>query len=286
MASQKQSKAPKVEHFRMSLIDDMTHKQLWVMRFTRTTFFVSIVSVVMVIMALSYSLIAFTPIKTFIPGYPDAHTKRAAINNALMIDSLQNVIYTWKFYTENLKKVMEGADPVLIDSVIRAQDATEELSATERKKLDSKDSLLRANVRAEERFGLSGAKERRHPIEGVHFFTPLKGVVSQGYDQLLHPYIDITAPANSVVFSVLDGTVIGAGWSDDSGYTLQIQHTGDIVSVYKHNQKLLKKTGDKVTAGMPVAIVGNTGSLTTGEHLHFELWYKGEAVDPTKYINF
>ena len=286
MASQKQSKAPKVEHFRMSLIDDMTHKQLWVMRFTRTTFFVSIVSVVMVIMALSYSLIAFTPIKTFIPGYPDAHTKRAAINNALTIDSLQNVIYTWKFYTENLKKVMEGADPVVIDSVIRAQDATAELSATERKKLDSKDSLLRANVRAEERFGLSEANERRLPIEGVHFFTPLKGVVSQGYDQLLHPYIDITAPANSVVFSVLDGTVIGAGWSDDSGYTLQIQHTGDIISVYKHNQKLLKKTGDKVTAGMPVAIVGNTGSLTTGEHLHFELWYKGEAVDPTKYINF
>ena len=286
MASQKQSKAPKVEHFRMSLIDDMTHKQLWVMRFTRTTFFVSIVSVVMVIMALSYSLIAFTPIKTFIPGYPDAHTKRAAINNALTIDSLQNVIYTWKFYTENLKKVMEGADPVMIDSVIRAQDATEELSATERKELDSKDSLLRANVRAEERFGLSGVNERRLPIEGVHFFTPLKGVVSQGYDQLLHPYIDITAPANTVVFSVLDGTVIGAGWSDDSGYTLQIQHTGDIISVYKHNQKLLKKTGDKVTAGMPVAIVGNTGSLTTGEHLHFELWYKGEAVDPTKYINF
>ena len=286
MASQKQSKAPKVEHFRLSLIDDMTHKRLWVMRFTRTTFFVSIVSVVMVIMALSYSLIAFTPIKTFIPGYPDAHTKRAAINNALTIDSLQNVIYTWKFYTENLKKVMDGADPVLIDSVIRTQDATAELSATERKKLDSKDSLLRANVRAEERFGLSGANERRLPIEGVHFFTPLKGVVSQGYDQLLHPYIDITAPANSVVFSVLDGTVIGAGWSDDSGYTLQIQHTGDIISVYKHNQKLLKKTGDKVTAGMPVAIVGNTGSLTTGEHLHFELWYKGEAVDPTKYINF
>ena len=120
----------------------------------------------------------------------------------------------------------------------------------------------------------------------MHFFTPLKGVVSQGYDPLLHPYIDITAPANSVVMSVLDGTVINAGWSDDSGYTIQIQHSDDIVSIYKHNQKLLKKTGDKVTAGSPVALVGNTGALTTGDHLHFELWYRGEAVDPTKYINF
>lgn len=102
----------------------------------------------------------------------------------------------------------------------------------------------------------------------------------------MHPYIDITAPANSVVMSVLDGTVIGAGWSDDSGYTIQIQHSNDIVSIYKHNQKLLKRTGDKVSAGSPVALVGNTGALTTGDHLHFELWYRGEAVDPTKYIKF
>ena len=89
-----------------------------------------------------------------------------------------------------------------------------------------------------------------------------------------------------LVKATLDGTVIYAGWSDDTGNTIQIQHEGDIISIYRHNEKLLKKSGDKVSAGTPIALVGNTGKLTTGDHLHFELWHKGEAVDPTKYINF
>jgi murein DD-endopeptidase MepM/ murein hydrolase activator NlpD len=118
------------------------------------------------------------------------------------------------------------------------------------------------------------------------FFTPLKGVVSQGYDPAIHPYIDITATSGSVVKAVLDGTVIFSGWSDDAGHTIQIQHDGDIVSIYKHNEKLLKKTGDKVSAGTPIALVGNSGEMTTGAHLHFELWHKGETVDPTKHISF
>ena len=119
MPSQKQPKGPKVKNFRISLVDDMTHKQLWIIKFTRTSLFLLVISVITVIMAVSYSLIAFTPLRTFIPGYPDGHTKRAAITNAIRIDSLRNVIYTWEFYTENLKRVMEGADPVAIDSIIR-----------------------------------------------------------------------------------------------------------------------------------------------------------------------
>ena len=98
--------------------------------------------------------------------------------------------------------------------------------------------------------------------------------------------LDLTAPAGSVVKAVMDGTVIFAGWSEDAGNTIQIQHESDIVSIYKHNEKLLKKVGEKVTAGSPIALVGNTGSQTTGAHLHFELWHKGETVDPTLYIKF
>lgn len=286
MDTQKPVKNTKVEHFRISLVDDMTHKQLWVRRFTRTSLFVTIISVVFAVMAAAYSLIAFTPLRTFIPGYPDAHTKREAIANAIKIDSLQNVIYTWEFYTGNLKKILEGADPVAIDSIIKSVSQPDKASGLTGKQLADRDSLLREDVHKAEQFGLDYGRERKLPIEGKHFFCPLKGVVSQAYDPLVHPYIDIAAPANSVVMSVLDGTVIGAGWSDDAGYTIQIQHSDDIISVYKHNQKLLKKAGDKVSAGSPVALVGNTGSLTTGDHLHFELWHKGEAVDPTKYINF
>ena len=122
----------------------------------------------------------------------------------------------------------------------------------------------------------------RSRTQGLHFFTPLKGVITQGYDAI-HPYIDVTAAEETVVKSTLDGTIIYAGWSEEDGNIIQIQHTDDIISIYKHLDKLLKKTGDKVKAGTPVAVLGNTSS---GTPLHFELWHKGETVDPTLYIKF
>ena len=188
-------------------------------------------------------------------------------------------------YSENLKRVMEGMDPVKIDSLITAG-MQEHTAESDIKEIMKRDSLLREHVKEEEQFGISARTKRNLPIEGMHFFSPLKGVVSQGYDPIIHPYIDITAPEGSVVKATLDGTVIHAGWSEDTGYTIQLQHEGDIISIYRHNEKLLKKTGDKVTAGSPIALVGNTGEISTGAHLHFELWHKGEAGNPTLYINF
>ncbi len=281
----KSNKEHKTSNFRLALIDNQSHKQLLTLHFTRTSFFVTIVSILVMLCAAIYSIIAFTPVRTFIPGYPDAVSKRAAIQNAITIDSLQTVIYKWGLYSENLKRVMEGMDPVKIDSLITAG-MQEHAAASDIKEIMKRDSLLREHVKEEEQFGISARTKRNLPIEGMHFFCPLKGVVSQGYDPIIHPYIDITAPEGSVVKATLDGTVIHAGWSEDTGYTIQLQHEGDIISIYRHNEKLLKKTGDKVTAGSPIALVGNTGEISTGAHLHFELWHKGEAVNPTLYINF
>ena len=279
----RQNKDTKVSKFRLVLIEDQTHKQLWSFRFTRVNFLVTVITVCVCVTAAFYSIIAFTPVRTFIPGYPDANARRAAIQNAILADSLENKMKIWEIYAVNLKKVIAGEEPMRIDSIITlgktANAVRDDYSAKQ-------DSLLRHQIMEEEQFGLSGRQARVLPIEGMMFFTPLKGVISQGYDNVVHPYIDITAPANSVVKAALDGTVIFAGWSNTAGYTIQLQHSNDIITIYKHNQKLLKKTGDKVTAGSPIALVGNTGSLSTGDHLHFELWYKGEAVDPTKYINF
>lgn len=285
MAKTHNSKEYRPSSFRLSLTDDKTHGQLFTFRFTKAGFFVTVVSIIVVLCAVIFTTIAYTPIRTFIPGYPDARTKRAAIQNAIRIDSLENIIYKWELYSESLKRVMTGEDPMKLDSMIHANDKQARSSA-DLKQLQHKDSLLRQHVRNEEQFGISDRDRRDLPIEGLLFFTPLKGVVSEGYDAALHPYVDITAPAGSVVKATLDGTVIFAGWSEESGYTVQIQHAGDIVSIYKHNEKLLKKAGEKVTAGSPIALVGNTGSLSTGIHLHFELWHKGETIDPTRYINF
>lgn len=279
------NKEKKNRRFRLTFIDDNTHKLLVTLHFTKTSFFVAVISILVIICASTYTLIAYTPLKTFIPGYPDARAKRAAIQNAITIDSLESVIFRWELYSENLRRVLEGKEVIKIDSLIKAQHQAEK-EVPDMAQISKQDSLLREHVKEEEKFGISARGRRNLPIEGMHFFTPLKGVISQGYDPTIHPYIDVTAPEGSVVKATLDGSVIFAGWSDESGYTIQIQHDGDIISTYKHNEKLLKKTGEKVSAGSPIALVGNTGSLSTGAHLHFELWYKGETVDPTKYINF
>lgn len=281
----KHNREKKRTNYRLAVIDDKSHEQLVTIRFTKTSAFVAIITVLVMLCALVYSITAYTPVRTFIPGYPDAHSKRAAIQNAIKVDSLERVIFRWEMYSENLKRVLAGEEALKIDSILintrKPSDAKADVSG-----IMKQDSLLRQNVMEEEQFGISARKQRDLPVEGMLFFTPLKGVVSQGYDPAIHPYVDITAPSGSVVKAVLDGTVIFSGWSDDAGHTIQIQHDGDIVSIYKHNEKLLKKTGDKVSAGTPIALVGNTGEMTTGAHLHFELWHKGETLDPTKHISF
>lgn len=270
--------------YRITITENDSHRHIWGTRFTKTSLFVTIVSIVVMLCAITYCLIAYTPVRTFIPGYPDARTKRVAIQNAIKVDSLERVIYRWELYSENLKRAVEGKEPIKIDSIIKAsrKDAAEPVDAAA---LQKQDSLLREKVKEEEQFEISARGRRNLPIEGLHFFTPLKGVVSQGFDAT-HPYVDITAAEGSAVKATLDGTVIYTGWSEDDGNTIQIQHTDDIVSIYKHNDKLLKKAGDKVKAGTSIAIVGNTGDTSTGTHLHFELWHKGEAVDPSHYIKF
>lgn len=281
----KQKKGGIIKNFRLTLVDDDTHDKVWSKKFTRIGALVTAVTVIVVTIATIFCVIAFTPIRTLIPGYPDARSKHDAIKNAITIDSLENVLTKWELYSENLRRVVDGQEPLKIDSLMEVRKNTA-AEAGDSRELAEKDSLLRKEVADEDRFDIKPGSARTLPIEGMHFFTPLKGVVSQGYDKALHPYIDITAPGNSVVMSVLDGTVISAGWNDTEGYTIRIQHEGDIISVYKHNQKLLKETGDKVTAGTPIAVLGGTGSTSDGDHLHFELWHKGEAVDPTKYISF
>jgi murein DD-endopeptidase MepM/ murein hydrolase activator NlpD len=280
------NKEKKTTHFRLSLLDAKTHQQLKSVRFTRTSFIITIVCAFVIFCAAIYSLIAFTPIRTFIPGYPDETTKRVAIQNAIKADSLERIIIKWELYSENLRRVLEGeASPSSIDSLMKESSRTVE-DAKDYSVLKLQDSLLRSNVMEEEMFAVADKNKRSLPIEGMHFFTPVKGIITQGYDPAIHPFVDIAATEGTVVNAIADGTVIYTGWSEETGYTIQIQHDAEVISIYKHNEKLINNIGDKVTAGAPIALVGNTGTLSTGPHLHFELWYRGESMDPTKHINF
>jgi len=275
----------KTRNYRLTLLDANSHERKWGLRFSRAQMMVGIISAVVVIVVGFFCLIAYTPIRTFIPGYPDANSRRQAVQNALRIDSLQTRILQWELYTENLRRVVAGEDPLRLDTLILGSQAGTR-SVSDARYLAIRDSLLRADVQQEEQFDVSSQTRQNLPIEALSFFSPVKGVVSRGFDRVLHPWVDVTAPAGSMVMSVLDGTVVFTDWAQDSGYTLVIQHANDLISIYKNNQKLLHKSGDAVKAGTPVAMLASSNSLTKGDHLHFELWYKGAAVDPALYIKF
>lgn len=272
----RQNKDVKVRRLRIALTDDESHKELWVKSLPKATFIFAVISSFVIAAALFFMLFAFTPLKTFIPGYPDARTRQEAIRNAIKIDSLENAVARWAFYSDNLLRIVEGKEPVSLDSLIKTVSDTS-IDKRDVKRMAANDSLLRVKVAAEEQFAVSD-NTRSLTIEGMHFFTPLKGVISKPYDAVMHPYLDIAGPAGSPVMAVLGGTVIGTWWDAEMECVTYIQHENDIVTAYKHSQKNLRKAGDKVAAGSAIAIVG--------DHLHLEVWYKGKPVDPSKYINF
>lgn len=285
MVTKKREKLNKLSNkFRFSIFNDTTHEEIFIFRSNGLLFILTIILAIVFLIASVTMIISYTSLREMIPGYPSAESRRQLIQNTLKLDSLQNEINIWRLQLANIQRIAVGKTPLQIDSILNlthGKDTTINYSIYLKD-----DSLLRAAVIKEEQFNLSG-KQKIEQIEGLHFFPPVKGVVTEEYNLAInHPYVDIAAPENSVVSSVLNGTVISSGWNDDTGYTIQVQHDNNLISIYKHNAKLLKSTGDKINAGTPIALVGNTGKLSTGAHLHFELWHKGEAINPSNYIKF
>ena len=273
------------QKFRLSLVDNETHNTLRSIRFGRAQLIYGIITAVLALMLIAYLLFAFTPLRTTIPGYPNAHSRRQAVANAIKIDSLENAVARWNIYAESLSRVLTGEASIDLDSLMRTSTARY-LSNKDRAELARRDSVLQETVQKEEQFGVGTGAARDLPIEGVHFFTPLKGVVAKGYDRVIYPGIDVSAPTGSVVSAVLDGTVIFTGWDAEQGYIILLQHRDNLLSIYTNNQKLLRSSGDAVKAGTPIALVGGMSGQPGAEHLHFELWQNGQSLDPTRYISF
>lgn len=271
--------------FRFSIFNDTSHEELFVFRANGLMMLLSIIlGIIFIIVSVTF-LISYTPLREFIPGYPNAQTRRAIVQNAIKLDSLERTVKLWDFQLINIQRIVTGQQPLEMKNIAIPADTSS--PAKINANLSKNDSLLRLEVMKQEQFNLGGEKNRVTQIEGLHFFPPVKGIVSDGFSIAAnHPYVDVAAVENSLVSAILDGTVIMANWTDETGFTIQIQHGNDLISIYKHNSKLLKRIGDKVKAGSGIALVGSTGSLSTGYHLHFELWHNGVAVDPTKYINF
>lgn len=272
--------------FRISIFSDGTHEKLYTFRCNGLAFVIKTACAAVALLAAVTLLFFYTPLREAIPGYPTAQTRRDIVRNALLADSLQNEINIWRLQFANIQRIVNGEAPMAIDSILALPQLNDSLlRLTEAMAKD--DSLLRETVRREDRLGESLKQTKIEQIEGLHFFPPVRGMVTQEFNPAVsHPYVDIAAAENSVVSATLDGTVISAYYDRDAGYVIHIQHDNNLVSIYKHNAKLIKETGDKVSAGTPISLVGNTGRLSTAPHLHFELWYRGEPVNPAEYINF
>ncbi|MBO7278996.1 MAG: M23 family metallopeptidase [Bacteroidales bacterium] len=278
----KEKKRDLLRKYRIAVIDDESHRNLFAFHGTKWKILATLAVSLLLFAFCIAALVMYTPIRRVIPGYPSAQTRHLAAENARKVDSLEREMWIWSLQFSNLQRILSGEEPLKMDSLMQDRSALSEYAYSDLYQYE--DSLLRDKIDRVERFNLSENRNRDLGLEALVLFPPVKGVVSSAYEEARHPYIDLAVEENSVVSSVLDGTVVFAGWQDETGYTMYIQHRDDLISVYKHNAKLLRQAGDKVTAGMPVAMSGNTGHLTTGPHLHFELWYRGMPIDPIKYM--
>jgi murein DD-endopeptidase MepM/ murein hydrolase activator NlpD len=229
-------------------------------------------------------LIAFTPLREYIPGYPSGKLRQELIQNALVTDSLEQKINLYERYFNDMRAMLSGENT--LDTVTR-RDSIVRPNLHDIRKINH-DSLFKDELDQEQfNLKLGPGSSGKGGLASLLFFPPLKGLVTSKQDITSGHYgVDIVSKQNSRISSALDGTVIFAEWTMETGYVIMIQHDQNITTCYKHNSDLLKKQGDKVKAGEVIAIMGNTGKETTGPHLHFELWVNGNPINPEDYISF
>ncbi len=280
----RQLKKKLLHKYRLVILNEDTFEERVSFKLSRLNVFVVSTLFAFLLVAGTTLLIAFTPLREYIPGYSSTRLKKQAIDNAEKVDSLQLLLEENILYQENIRKALTGE--VQIGDINK--DSLLEQFRLDPEALDlspsREDSILRVQVANEDKFNIF---ESATSNSNFVLFPPVMGTISQQYNaQEKHYAIDIIAPKGSPVKAVEDGTVIFAEWTADTGYVIIIEHIFGLTSVYKHNGSLTKSQGDLVKSGEVIATVGNTGELTTGPHLHFELWSEGYPVNPTNYIDF
>ncbi len=272
--------------YRLVVINETTFDERFSYRLSPLNLISTFGITLLLISSLTILIIIYTPLKEWIPGYPSNEIRKQSYHAATMADSLAVVVSQHRRYNDNLVLILKGempADSFLVDSGLGY--TYENIQFTR----SPEDSILRDRFEKEEKYNIvltPGINSKRLK-ETVLFFPPVRGQISGHFDsEIDHLGVDITADKNEPILATLDGTVILSSWTTEAGYIIQIMHKNNLVSVYKHNSVLLHKIGDVVTAGEAIAIIGNTGEITTGPHLHFEIWHEGVAVNPEEFITF
>jgi murein DD-endopeptidase MepM/ murein hydrolase activator NlpD len=274
----------KLRHkYRLVVINDDTYEEHF-------SFRLSLLNIITVLGVLGFAIaffvggmLAFTPLREYIPGYSDLNTKIMAQYASEKADSLDQELKIRDRYLSNLKMVLSG--DISADSIHNIQ--LEDLKIEDIKDIKSaEDSIMRKSIEEQEKYALHNSNAKLEDKVYL-FFTPLKGTVIDPFDaSKAHYGTDIVSQKGETIKAVMNGTIVMADYTTKSGFVVQIQHHNNLVSVYKHCSSVLKQVGEVVDAGDPIAVVGNTGELTTGPHLHFELWENGVPIDPEKQIIF
>ncbi|MCF8713640.1 M23 family metallopeptidase [Joostella atrarenae] len=280
----KQIKKKLLHKYRLVILNEDTFEEKLSFKLNRLNVFVLGTLFSVFIIAFTTVLIAFTPLREYIPGYSSTTLKRRAIDLTYKADSLTAKLRANELYYDKIQKVLKGE--------INTQEIDKDSLFNEFRKdtiavnlnPSKQDSLLRERVAMEDKYNLFESASTRSDFV---LFPPVNGTISQSYNaKEKHYAIDILAPKDTPIKSAADGMVIFAEWTSETGYVCIIEHGSGLTSAYKHNSSLSVKQGDLVKAGEVIAIIGNTGELTTGPHLHFELWSEGYPVDPKDYIDF
>lgn len=289
MMAKKQEKREKIKQkllhkYRLVILNENTYEEKISFKLSRLNVFVAGTLFALFLIGITTLLIAFTPLREYIPGYSSTALKRKATELTFKTDSLVSVLNYNNQYLENIKKVLKGE----IASTEINKDSLYDQFQLDPSEIDlrpsKQDSLLREQVAQEDKY--SFFQEAPSKVSYV-LFSPVTGTISQQYNpKEKHYAIDVVAPKDTPVKAVADGTVIFTGWTTETGYVAIVRHAAGLLSVYKHNGSITKEQGALVKAGEVIATVGNTGELTTGPHLHFELWSEGYPVNPTHYIDF
>jgi murein DD-endopeptidase MepM/ murein hydrolase activator NlpD len=271
--------------YRLVIMNDATYEEKASMTLTKLNVFILVSSLIVFFVGIMAFLLSTTPLKEYVPGCVDKDQVRILLELAHKVDSLEKVQQAHSSVVDNrIRLLNDNPDTAMAVNTFGSSDSAHhhaELHAS------PQELELREEIKPEQDYSLDREKKSTGDILFAPFFSPLHGLVSARFDPLVnHPATDIVAGTDQTVKATLGGTVILASWTPETGHVIALQHDQNLVSIYKHNSVLLKKVGNFVDAGEAIAIVGNSGELSTGPHLHFELWYKGLAVNAEDYIVF
>lgn len=272
--------------YRMVVLNEDTFEERFSFKLSRLNVYVFGGLSIIILIALTSLLIAFTPLREYVPGYSSTALKKKATDLTYQLDSLENIYKTNDIKLNAMLSIIKGDEDIgayqkRVDSII---EISQDSNNNNHLYASKADSVFRENIDKQDRDNINS---KNIPSINKMLFSPVSGTITNHFNSdKKHYAIDIATKKDAPIKTIADGTIIFSEWSVDTGYVILVDHGSNLISVYKHNSQLYKKQGDMVKSGEVIASAGTSGELSTGVHLHFELWYNGYPIDPTNFMDF